>query len=103
MMQRAWSKSERCNRMQLQHLEREEGRLAGKAVWKQWKRCGKRTGKNEEATPMGFSPSVYHLVAFLQPAQAWHPPAGCCSIQVHNHIVLSYQQLQATDHVSVGW
>lgn len=80
-MKRAWSKSESCGRGRNYRMwgVRKEGWL-GKAARKQWKRSGRRTGKNEEATPTGFSPSVYHLVAFLQPAKAWHPPSGRCSV-----------------------
>lgn len=50
-----------------------------------------------------LSPSVYHLVALLQPPQPRHPPPRRRSVQVHDHVVLSHQQLQAADHVAAGW
>ncbi len=44
-------------------------------------------------------PSFDHLVASLEPADAGHPPARRGSVQIDDHIVLRYQQLQTTDHI----
>lgn len=45
-------------------------------------------------------PSVDHLIAFLQPAQARHPPVGCGAVQVYDHVVLRHHQLQRADHIA---
>lgn len=44
-------------------------------------------------------PSVDHLVAFLQPAEAGHSPVGGGAVQVHDHVVLRHHQLQRADHI----
>lgn len=44
-------------------------------------------------------PSVDHLVALLQPAQAGHPSVGGGAVQVHDHVVLGHHQLQRANHV----
>lgn len=46
-----------------------------------------------------FSPPVNHVVTLLQPAEAGHPPSGCGAIQIHDHVILSHEQLQAADDV----
>lgn len=45
-------------------------------------------------------PSVDHLVAFLQPAQARHSSVGCGAVQVDDHVVLRHHQLQGADHIA---
>lgn len=49
---------------------------------------------------MMVRPSVDHLVAFLQPAQARHSSVGCGAIQVDDHVVLRHHQLQGADHIA---
>ena len=44
-------------------------------------------------------PSVNHLITSLQPTEAGHSPVGRGAVQVHDHVVLSYHQLQCTDDV----
>lgn len=45
------------------------------------------------------SPSIDHLVALLQPADAGHPPPGRGAIQVHDHVILCHQEFQTADDV----
>lgn len=49
---------------------------------------------------MMVGPSVDHLVAFLQPAQARHSSVGCGAVQVDYHVVLRHHQLQGADHIA---
>lgn len=49
---------------------------------------------------LSWSPSINHLIAFLQPTKTRHSSVGCGTIQVHNHVVLRHHQLQCADHVA---
>lgn len=49
---------------------------------------------------MMVGPSVDHLVAFLQPAQARHSSVGCGAVQVDYQVVLRHHQLQGADHIA---
>lgn len=44
-------------------------------------------------------PSVDHLVALLQPAEAGHSSVGGGAVQVHDHVVLGHHQLQRANHI----
>lgn len=49
-----------------------------------------------------FIPSVNHLIAFLQPANAWHFTTRGSSVNVNDQVVLRDQHLQTAHHVPEG-
>lgn len=49
-----------------------------------------------------FIPSVNHLIAFLQPANAWHFTTRGSSVNVNDQVVLRHQHLQTAHHVPEG-